>query len=131
VGLLLIQLLKLRGGTVITATSTPEKAELAREAGSSHVLDYAEVPRRVRELTGGRGVDVVYDGIGKDTFEGPWTPCGYAVHIRPGGRRKTQGHHRRPLSPEACRFRPRSDGVACNSRQGHPASVAPRERPVR
>jgi NADPH2:quinone reductase len=70
VGLLLIQLLKLRGGTVITATSTPEKAELAREAGSSHVLDYAEVPRRVRELTGGRGVDVVYDGIGKDTFEG-------------------------------------------------------------
>jgi NADPH2:quinone reductase len=30
----------------------------------------------VRELTGGRGVDVVYDGIGKDTFEGPWTPCG-------------------------------------------------------
>ncbi|GAB13130.1 NADPH--quinone reductase [Arthrobacter globiformis NBRC 12137] len=70
VGLLLIQLLKLRGATVITTTSTPEKAELAREAGADHVLDYAEVPRRVRELTGGRGVDVVYDGIGKDTFEG-------------------------------------------------------------
>lgn len=70
VGLLLIQLLKLRGATVITTTSTPEKAELAREAGADHVLDYAEVPDRVRELTGGRGVDVVYDGIGKDTFEG-------------------------------------------------------------
>jgi len=70
VGLLLIQLLKLRGATVITTTSTPEKAELAREAGADHALDYAEVPRRVRELTGGRGVDVVYDGIGKDTFEG-------------------------------------------------------------
>ncbi|MDQ1595630.1 MAG: NADPH:quinone reductase [Arthrobacter pascens] len=50
--------------------SAPDKAGLAREAGADHVLDYAEVPARVRELTGGRGVDVVYDGIGKDTFEG-------------------------------------------------------------
>ena len=70
VGQLLIQLLKLRGATVITTTSTPEKAELAREAGADHVLDYTDVPDRVRQLTGGRGVDVVYDGIGKDTFEG-------------------------------------------------------------
>jgi len=69
VGLLLTQLLKLRGATVITTTSTPEKAELARGAGADHVLDYADVPDKVRELTGGRGVDVVYDGIGKDTFE--------------------------------------------------------------
>lgn len=70
VGLLLIQLLKLRGATVITTTSTPEKAELARTAGADHVLDYDQVPARVLELTEGRGVDVVYDGIGKDTFEG-------------------------------------------------------------
>ncbi|MDN5754198.1 MAG: quinone oxidoreductase family protein [Arthrobacter sp.] len=70
VGQLLIQLLKLRGATVITTTSTEEKAELARAAGADHVLSYAEVPDRVRELTDGRGVDVVYDGIGKDTFEG-------------------------------------------------------------
>lgn len=70
VGQLLIQLLKLRGATVITTTSTAEKAELARAAGADHVLAYDEVPERVRELTGGRGVDVVYDGIGKDTFEG-------------------------------------------------------------
>jgi NADPH2:quinone reductase len=70
VGLLLIQLLKLRGATVITTTSTPEKAELARAAGADHVLGYDGVPARVRELTGGHGVDVVYDGIGKDTFEG-------------------------------------------------------------
>ncbi|MGB9033351.1 MAG: quinone oxidoreductase [Paeniglutamicibacter sp.] len=70
VGLLLIQLLKLRGATVITTTSTPEKAELARGAGADHVLGYDEVPARVREITGGRGVDVVYDGIGKDTFDG-------------------------------------------------------------
>lgn len=70
VGLLLIQLLKLRGATVITTTSTPEKSELARTAGADHVLDYDQVPARVVELTEGRGVDVVYDGIGKDTFEG-------------------------------------------------------------
>ena len=70
VGQLLIQLLKLRGATVITTTSTPEKAELARAAGADHVLSYDEVPDRVRELTGGAGVEVVYDGIGKDTFEG-------------------------------------------------------------
>lgn len=70
VGLLLTQMLKHRGATVITTTSTSEKAELARKAGADHVLTYPEVPERVRELTGGRGVDVVYDGVGKDTFDG-------------------------------------------------------------
>jgi NADPH2:quinone reductase len=70
VGLLLTQMLKHRGATVITTTSTAEKAELARKAGADHVLTYPEVPERVRELTGGRGVDVVYDGVGKDTFDG-------------------------------------------------------------
>lgn len=70
VGKLLTQLLKHRGATVITTTSTPEKARQARKAGADHVLEYAQVPERVRELTGGRGVDVVYDGVGKDTFEG-------------------------------------------------------------
>lgn len=69
VGLLLIQLLKLRGATVITTTSTDDKAALARAAGADHVLAYDEVPARVREITQGRGVEVVYDGIGKDTFE--------------------------------------------------------------
>lgn len=70
VGLFLTQILKHRGATVITTTSTPEKAELARKAGADHVLTYPEVPERVRELTDGRGVDVVYDGVGRDTFEG-------------------------------------------------------------
>lgn len=69
VGLLLIQLLKLRGATVITTTSTKDKAALASAAGADHVVGYAEVPARVQEITGGRGVEVVYDGIGKDTFE--------------------------------------------------------------
>ncbi|MGP5228506.1 quinone oxidoreductase family protein [Arthrobacter rhombi] len=78
VGQLLIQLLKLRGATVITTTSTAEKAELARAAGADHVLAYEDVPDRVRKLTDGRGVDVVYDGIGKDTFEGSLA----SLHIR-------------------------------------------------
>ncbi|MGL3807991.1 quinone oxidoreductase family protein [Paeniglutamicibacter sp. R2-26] len=69
VGLLLIQLLKLRGATVITTTSTDDKAALARAAGADHVLAYDEVPAKVLEITQGRGVEVVYDGIGKDTFE--------------------------------------------------------------
>lgn len=55
---------------MITTTSTPEKAQQALKAGADHVLEYSQVPARVRELTGGRGVDVVYDGVGKDTFEG-------------------------------------------------------------
>lgn len=69
VGRLLIQLSKLRGATVIATTSTDAKAEIARAAGADHVLTYDEVPTRVRELTEGRGVDVVYDGVGKDTFD--------------------------------------------------------------
>ncbi len=69
VGLLLIQLLKLRGATVITTTSTKDKAALASATGADHVIGYEEVSARVQEITGGRGVEVVYDGIGKDTFE--------------------------------------------------------------
>lgn len=69
VGRLIIHLSKLAGATVIATTSTPEKAEIARAAGADHVLTYDEVPDTVRELTDGRGVDVVYDGVGKDTFD--------------------------------------------------------------
>ncbi|WP_432561068.1 quinone oxidoreductase family protein [Kineococcus sp. SYSU DK003] len=69
VGLLLTQMLKLRGAMVLTTTSTPEKAELSRRAGADEVVGYAEATARARELTGGRGVDVVYDSVGKDTFD--------------------------------------------------------------
>ncbi|MFD5279039.1 quinone oxidoreductase family protein [Pseudarthrobacter sp. NPDC058362] len=69
VGLLLIQLLKLRGATVVTTVSTDEKAQLALEAGADHVLRYDGFAGRVRELTGGAGAHVVYDGVGKDTFD--------------------------------------------------------------
>ncbi|MFC0581310.1 quinone oxidoreductase family protein [Micrococcoides hystricis] len=69
VGLVLTQLLKAKGATVITTASTPEKIELAKSAGADHVLGYDNVAQQVRELTNGKGVDVVYDGVGKDTFE--------------------------------------------------------------
>ncbi|MDQ0708308.1 NADPH2:quinone reductase [Arthrobacter woluwensis] len=69
VGLLLIQLLKARGARVITTVSTPEKADLARLAGADLVVDYSDFATQARQFTDGRGVDVVYDGVGKDTFD--------------------------------------------------------------
>ncbi|GGM17571.1 quinone oxidoreductase family protein [Nakamurella endophytica] len=71
VGLLLTQIAVLRGATVLTTVSTEDKAELSRAAGAAHVLvGYQDFPRWVRELTGGRGVQAVYDGVGRDTFDG-------------------------------------------------------------
>lgn len=69
VGLLLVQMVKRRGGRVIATTSTEEKARLARDAGADETIGYAGFAERVRELTGGDGVAVVYDGIGRDTFD--------------------------------------------------------------
>jgi NADPH2:quinone reductase len=69
VGLLLTQLLRRIGATVITTVSTDEKEALSRAAGADHVLRYDGLADEVRALTGGRGVDVVYDGVGRDTFD--------------------------------------------------------------
>jgi NADPH2:quinone reductase len=69
VGLLLTQLVRMRGGTVIATTSTSAKAELARQAGAAHVAGYDDFPEVVRAVTGGRGAAVVYDGVGQATFE--------------------------------------------------------------
>lgn len=69
VGLLLVQWLKAAGAHVIGSVSTAEKVALAREAGADDVLLAGEpLVERVRDLTSGAGVRVVYDGIGKDTF---------------------------------------------------------------
>ncbi|MBD1542767.1 quinone oxidoreductase [Arthrobacter sp. IA7] len=70
VGLLLIQLLKARGARVITTVSTDEKESLARGAGADEVLRYDGFADAVRDLTHGAGVNVAYDGVGKDTFDG-------------------------------------------------------------
>jgi NADPH:quinone reductase len=69
VGQLLTQVVTLRGGRVIGTVSTEQKAEVARAAGADEVLRYEEVPDGVKELTGGKGVAAVYDGVGGATFD--------------------------------------------------------------
>lgn len=70
VGLLLTQIVKLRGGSVIATVSTDAKAELARAAGADAIASYDDFVTRARDLTGGEGVACVYDGVGQATFEG-------------------------------------------------------------
>ena len=71
VGLIFCQWARQIGATVIGTVGSAQKADLARAHGCTHTILYREenVVERVRELTGGKGVDVVYDGVGKDTFE--------------------------------------------------------------
>jgi NADPH:quinone reductase len=69
VGLLLTQMIKSLGGTVIATTSSEAKAELARHAGADYVVGYDEFGATVGQVTQGRGADVVYDGVGKATFD--------------------------------------------------------------
>jgi NADPH2:quinone reductase len=72
VGQLLIQMAKLRGATVLATVGSKPKAEIARQRGADHVILYRETDFReeVMKLTGGTGVDVVYDAVGKDTIAG-------------------------------------------------------------
>ena len=69
-GLVLTQMIKNLGGYVFTTVSTDEKAELSRQAGADHVINYTEqdFAEEVKKATGGDGVRVVYDGVGKTTF---------------------------------------------------------------
>ncbi len=71
VGLLLCQMAKRAGARVIGTVSTEEKAKLAREAGAHDVILYTrqDFEAEVKRLTGGKGVQVIYDSVGKDTFE--------------------------------------------------------------
>lgn len=70
-GLLLCQMGKMLGATVIGTVSTEEKAALAKAAGAEHVILYTkqDFEAEVKRITGGRGVDVVYDGVGATTFD--------------------------------------------------------------
>jgi NADPH:quinone reductase len=69
VGLLLTQMVVMRGGTAIATTSTAAKAELAQQAGAQYLAGYDDFGDMVRQVTGGRGAAVVYDGVGQATFE--------------------------------------------------------------
>lgn len=83
-GQLLVQIAKIRGARVIGTVSTPEKAATARRAGADEVIIYTEqdFEAETKRLTEGRGVDVVYDSVGKDTFDKSLNclrPRGYMV----------------------------------------------------
>jgi len=97
VGLLLIQMAKQLGAYVIATTSTEAKAALAKEAGADHVIIYTkeDFENEVKKLTEGKGVNVVYDSVGKDTFDKSLkslTRRGYLVLF---------GHSSGPVAPIA------------------------------
>jgi NADPH2:quinone reductase len=84
IGLLLCQMVKIRGGRVIGVTSTREKAEFVKKAGADKVIisKESDIAKEARRSTDDRGVAVVYDGVGKDTFEAnlnSLAPGGYLV----------------------------------------------------
>jgi NADPH2:quinone reductase len=86
VGLMLVQIAKRQGARVIGTVSTQEKADLAREFGADEVILYTQTDfvQETRRLTGGTGVHVVYDSVGKTTFDGSLDslrPRGYMVLV--------------------------------------------------
>lgn len=95
VGLLLCQWAKHLGATVIGCVGSPEKAELARANGCDHTILYRDedVAARVRELTGGEGVAVAYDGIGQATFDAS------IDSLRPFGVLVSYGNASGPVQP--------------------------------
>jgi NADPH2:quinone reductase len=95
VGLLLVQIAKLRGARVIGTAGSEDKAILAREAGADEVVLYSkdDFAAAARRFTGGRGVDVVYDGVGRDTFEGSLNS------LRPRGMLASFGNASGPVAP--------------------------------
>jgi len=94
-GLLLTQMGKMFGATVIGTVSTDEKAALAKQAGADHVILYSkqDFVAEVKRITGNRGVDVIYDGVGATTFEKGLT-C-----IRPRGVMALYGAASGPVGP--------------------------------
>jgi NADPH2:quinone reductase len=93
VGLLLTQIATMRGGIVVATTSTPQKAELAKQAGAAHVTGYDTFVEVVREVSGGVGAAVVYDGVGRTTFD-----AGLAA-LRPRGYMVLYGAASGPVPP--------------------------------
>jgi NADPH:quinone reductase len=84
VGLLLCQMAKIRNGRVIGVTSSEAKAKFVSDVGADEVIisTHADIAKEARRITGGQGVSVVYDGVGKDTFAGnldSLAPAGYLV----------------------------------------------------
>ncbi len=97
VGLLLIQIAKRRGARVLATVGTEEKAALARAAGADATCVYTRenFADAARAFTGGRGVDVAYDSVGKDTFDGT------LASLRPRGMFVSYGNSSGPVPPFA------------------------------
>lgn len=95
VGLIACQWAKALGATVIGTVGSAAKAELAKAHGCDHVINYSteNFTQRVREITGGEGVPVVYDGVGKDTF------MGSLDSLRPLGMMVSYGNASGPVPP--------------------------------
>ncbi|MBM4184202.1 MAG: quinone oxidoreductase [Gemmatimonadetes bacterium] len=95
VGLLLCQWLKAIGARVIGTAGSEDKAALARKNGCDHTILYQseDVAKRVKEITNGRGVDVVYDSVGKSTF------MGSIDSLRPRGMMVSYGNASGPVEP--------------------------------
>jgi NADPH2:quinone reductase len=95
VGLLLCQIAKMRGARVIGTVSTEDKAKLAREAGAADVILYTQqdFEAEVKRLTDGKGVNVVYDSVGKTTFDKGFN-C-----LRPRGLMALYGASSGPVGP--------------------------------
>jgi NADPH2:quinone reductase len=94
-GQLLVQMAKRLGAQVIGTVSTAEKERRAREAGADHVIRYGDqdFAEQAKKITGGRGVDVVYDGVGRDTFLPGLTT------LRPRGTLVLYGQSSGPVPP--------------------------------
>ena len=97
VGLIVLQWAKHLGATVIGTVGSDKKAEIATAAGCDHVIVYTaeDFVGRVRDITDGAGVDVVYDSVGKDTFDGSLA-C-----LRPMGLMVSYGNASGPVAPVA------------------------------
>lgn len=97
VGLLACQWLKAIGARLIGTVGSEEKAGLAKKNGCEHTILYRseDVAKRVKEITGGRGVDVVFDSVGKETF------MGSLDSLRPRGMMVTFGNASGPVEPIA------------------------------
>jgi NADPH2:quinone reductase len=95
VGLIACQWLKALGATVIGTVGSDEKAALAKAHGCDHTIIYTreDFPKRVREITGGKGVPVVYDSVGKSTYQGS-LDC-----LRPLGLMVSFGNSSGPVPP--------------------------------
>lgn len=96
VGQLLTQLIVARGGSVVATAGTSDKCDIARSLGAEVTIDYSEVEdlaAAVREATGGRGVDVAYDGVGAATFDAS------LASLRPRGTLVLYGAASGPVPP--------------------------------